>query len=141
RQDSGGNGTYRGGLGQIIQFSVRTDKPYRFPTMFDRLNYPASGLDGGGFGAKAEVLLNNEIPLEPKRMYTLNPEDTVTLKLPGAGGYGDPVKREPKRVLDDVLNGYISQEAARKEYGVVVEFTSNGWEIVEDETESGVDEG
>jgi N-methylhydantoinase B len=40
--------------------------------------------------------------------------------LPGGGGYGDPFERDPRAVLDDVLNGYVSLEAARREYGVVI---------------------
>lgn len=128
-QDSGGSGRYRGGLGQIIRFGVRTNKPFRFPTMFDRENHPANGLAGGKPGSKAETLLNDQTPMEPKCLYTLKPEDVVTMKLPGGGGYGDPKERDPELVLQDVVNGYVSKEKAKEEYGVNVKLTANGWEI------------
>lgn len=121
RPDSGGSGRYRGGLGQIIRFGVRTNKPWRFPTMFDRLNFPPAGLDGGGSGAKAELVLNDTEVLDPKRLYTLQPKDVVTLKLPGGGGFGNPRLRDRNAVLNDVVNGYVSPETAWKDYGVVVE--------------------
>ncbi|SDJ13743.1 N-methylhydantoinase B [Natribacillus halophilus] len=121
RPDSGGSGRYRGGLGQIIRFGVRTYKPWHFPTMFDCMNYPPRGLAGGKPGAKAEVLLNDQTYLESKRLYTFDPEDTVTLKLPGGGGYGKPEKREPEMVNFDVVNGYISWDTAEADYDVVEE--------------------
>ena len=43
--------------------------------------------------------------------------------LPGGGGYGDPFERDPNAVLEDVLNGYVSIEAAAREYGVVIRST------------------
>lgn len=128
-QDSGGSGRYRGGLGQIVSFGIRSNRPFRFPTMFDRENYPANGLAGGKPGSKAETLLNDKITLESKRMYSLKADDVITMKLPGGGGYGDSRQREPELVLQDVVNGYISPEKAKEEYGVNVKRTANGWEI------------
>lgn len=128
-QDSGGDGRYRGGLGQIISFGVRTNKPFRFPTMFDREHYPANGLAGGEPGSNAKTLLNDKIPLESKRLYTLEPEDVITMKLPGGGGYGDARQRETELVLQDVINGYVSEDKAKEKYGVNMKLTANGWEI------------
>ncbi|QQK78256.1 hydantoinase B/oxoprolinase family protein [Salicibibacter cibarius] len=116
RPDSGGSGKYRGGLGQIIRFGVRTHKPWHFPTMFDCMHYPPRGLAGGSPGAKAEVLVNDQTSLESKRLYTFNPEDIVTLKLPGGGGYGKPKERDPEMVNVDVINGYMSRETAKADY-------------------------
>ncbi|QQK77749.1 hydantoinase B/oxoprolinase family protein [Salicibibacter cibarius] len=118
RPDSGGSGKYRGGLGQIIRFGVRTHQPWHFPTMFDCMNYPPRGLAGGKPGAKAEVLLNDKTYLGSKRLYTFDPEDVVTLKLPGGGGYGNPEQRDPDKVKFDVMNGYISKEIAEAVYEV-----------------------
>lgn len=129
RQDSGGSGKYRGGLGQIIRFGVRTNKPWRLPFMFDGLNFPPRGLSGGKSGARAEVLFNNKTPLTSKALYTLQPEDTITLKIPGGGGYGNPEQRDPELVLLDVINGYISQETAKTDYGIVIESTPKGLQI------------
>jgi N-methylhydantoinase B len=46
--------------------------------------------------------------------------DVISFQQSGAGGYGDPLEREPQRVLEDVLDDYVSVEAARSEYGVVI---------------------
>ena len=45
----------------------------------------------------------------------------VSLRLPGAGGYGDPTERDPALVLRDVRDGKVSLEAARRDYGVVID--------------------
>ena len=46
--------------------------------------------------------------------------DVISFQQAGAGGYGDPLEREPGRVLEDVLDDYVSIETARSEYGVVI---------------------
>ena len=46
--------------------------------------------------------------------------DVISFQQSGAGGYGDPLARDPARVLEDVLDDYVSVEAAREEYGVVI---------------------
>ena len=46
--------------------------------------------------------------------------DVISFQQPGAGGYGDPLERDPQRVLADVLDDYVSVEAARREYGVAI---------------------
>lgn len=46
--------------------------------------------------------------------------DIIRVETPGAGGYGDPMKREPEKVLKDVIEKKVSVEAAKKDYGVVV---------------------
>jgi N-methylhydantoinase B len=57
--------------------------------------------------------------------------DVVSFQQAGAGGYGDPLEREPARVLDDVLDEYVSVEAARADYGVVL--TGSGADLRVDE--------
>jgi N-methylhydantoinase B len=46
--------------------------------------------------------------------------DVISFQQSGAGGYGDPLERDPARVLEDVLDDYVSIEAARDDYGVVI---------------------
>jgi N-methylhydantoinase B len=46
--------------------------------------------------------------------------DIVRTVSPCGGGYGDPLARDPRRVLDDVLGGFVSEKNAREQYGVVV---------------------
>jgi N-methylhydantoinase B/oxoprolinase/acetone carboxylase alpha subunit len=49
------------------------------------------------------------------------PRDTIRLGLPGGGGVGDPRTRDPQRVLDDVLDGFITAQEARRDYAVVID--------------------
>ena len=53
--------------------------------------------------------------------YPLKTGDVFRLDSPGGGGYGDPLEREPARVLDDVREGVVSPEAAERDYGVVID--------------------
>lgn len=52
--------------------------------------------------------------------FPLKKGDIIRVETPGAGGYGDPMKREPEKVLKDVIEKKVSVEAAKKDYGVVV---------------------
>ncbi|MDE0213852.1 MAG: hydantoinase B/oxoprolinase family protein, partial [Deltaproteobacteria bacterium] len=60
----------------------------------------------------------------------LGGDRSVQLNHPGGGGYGDPMKRDPERVRADVVYGYITPEAAARDYGVVVRFTGRDDENV-----------
>lgn len=122
RQDSGGPGTFRGGLGQVIQVSVRTDRPFLFSGLYERIAFPAPGLRGGAAGLAGAVATNDPAAAVRPKTRTLLPAATeVTLSLPGGGGYGPPSERDPALVLEDVRNGYVSAERARTDYGVAVD--------------------
>jgi N-methylhydantoinase B len=85
-------------------------------------------LFGGKPGAKGMTLLNSgpeQKTLHSKASYTLNSGDVVSQILNGAGGYGDPMERDPAAVRRDVIGGYVSVEMARKEYGVVIDPETN----------------
>ena len=56
-----------------------------------------------------------------KGIYDLHPEDVVSFIISGGGGYGNPVERDPQRVLMDVAGGYVSVEGARTDYGVIID--------------------
>lgn len=58
----------------------------------------------------------------------------VTIMVGGGGGFGNPLERDPERVLDDVVNGYVSVEAAKKDYGVAV--NPSNWTVDKKETEA-----
>ena len=90
--------------------------------MIDRVDHPAQGLAGGKAGAPGELVLDDGSRPRPKALVSLAPAARVGLNLPGGAGYGDPRERDPARVLDDVVNGYVSIEAAARDYGVVVRF-------------------
>jgi N-methylhydantoinase B len=75
---------------------------------------------------------SNAVALPPK-MSTLVPPDTVvTVELPGGGGYGPPSARDPRRVLEDVREGYVSIGQAREAYGVAIDPVTST--VIADET-------
>jgi N-methylhydantoinase B len=122
RADSGGAGRFRGGLGQATETMCRSGRPWAVSTLIDRTRVPARGLEGGRDGALGELTLSSGAPAQPKSMLRVDADVTVRLALPGGGGYGDPFERDAERVLADVVDGYVSLEAARELYGVAVEY-------------------
>jgi N-methylhydantoinase B len=125
RPDSAGAGKFRGGCGQYTSFVDRSGETWSMSGMYDRLKFPASGMLGGGPGLPGSFTLgaNSSDGLNPKELLFHPPYSRVDTALPGGGGYGDPFERDPEAVLDDVLNGYVSIEAAKRDYGVVVRST------------------
>ncbi len=121
RPDSGGAGQFRGGLGQEMALEIITGQNANHSCMYDRTGNPAVGLFGGKAGANGEVLLSDGRRPHPKSHYVLRPGQRVTLRLPGGGGFGDPLSRDPLRVLEDVRQGYVTLAAAEEEYGVVID--------------------
>jgi N-methylhydantoinase B len=119
-RDSGGPGQYRGGLGQEMILSVRTAEPVVHSAMYDRTKFPALGFAGGEHGGLGDFFLSDGTHPHPKAQYPLRPDQKVVLRLPGGGGFFSPLARDPERVQQDVLNGYVSLQAARDVYGVVL---------------------
>ncbi len=124
RVDSGGPGRFRGGLGiertieairGSIQCSFRSDRHYTAPW----------GLRGGRPGARwvtrVERTAGGTVEVIPsKRVFVLQTGDRLVMETGGGGGFGDPLERAPEHVLEDVIDGKVSMEAARGDYGVVV---------------------
>jgi N-methylhydantoinase B len=121
RPDSGGPGMYRGGLGQEMVLQTRTDKPILHSCMYDRTRAAARGFLGGQPGATGELFLSDGTRPHPKSKYFLKPDQTLTLRLPGGGGFYPAWERDPAHVLADVRQGLVSLEAARDVYGVVID--------------------
>ena len=121
REGSGGAGTQRGGLGQVIELGGAGAAPLALLCNFERVHNPARGRDGGRNGAAGTVALRSGRPIRPKGRQTVPPRDAIQLHLPGGGGFGDPRQRDPLRVRDDVLDGLISADQARRDYGVVID--------------------
>ena len=130
RANSGGAGTWRGGLGQLTEFVRRGEGRWSVSSIADRTKYPAPGLLGGQAGAAGEVALGDGTRLHAKSLVDLGAGDTVHVNLPGGGGYGDPLQRDAQRVLWDVIEGYITPEEAEKNYGVAVRYTGKPEELV-----------
>lgn len=119
RQDSGGAGEYRGGMG--LEKSYEMLASGRLNVRIDRTGCAPWGMDGGsdgttGFmeiyrdGKVSQPLVNDDVSLEPG--------DCVRLYSGGGGGYGKPGDRARSAVIEDVREGYISPETALRDYGV-----------------------
>lgn len=132
REDSGGPGQFRGGLGQIMEVSVRGDKPFTLSPLFDRTQFAAQGYAGGNEGAKGSISTSEGETLYRKGVRQFAAGTRISLNLPGGGGFGRAAERDPEAVLDDVVNGLVSVRAAREDYGVVVD--ANGPSIDHDAT-------
>jgi N-methylhydantoinase B len=122
RCDSGGAGRFRGGLGQTMRYSIRSDVPWTFASLFDRLRFAPRGYLGGHDGARSEFILSDGTRPDPKIQRTLSPETGVTIMLAGGGGFWSPLERDPRAVLRDVVEEKVSIAAAAAEYGVVVKY-------------------
>ena len=117
RQDSGGPGEFRGGLGSTIEVEVPTGEPYMVSVLSDRFGQPAEGYAGGGPGARAGFRTSTRTRRSPKLSLPLPAGASFTLELPGGGGFGDPRERDPEAVAEDVREGLVSRAAARRDYG------------------------
>jgi N-methylhydantoinase B len=120
RESSGGPGKFRGGLGQVIEIGGAGATPVALLCNFERVHHPARGRNGGRAGAAGIVTLRSGRPIRPKGRQTVPPRDAIQLQLPGGGGFGDPRARDPQRVRDDVLDGLITADEARRDFGVVI---------------------
>ena len=90
RRGSGGAGAQVGGLGQVVEFSVATTRPWQLNAVTSRLAEPPQGVFGGEPGEPGSFQVNGE-PVRTQARITLDPDDVVRLELPGGGGYGVPV--------------------------------------------------
>jgi len=115
RTDSGGAGEFRGGLGQEIVLENTTGHPLTMFIMGARTEYPALGVCGGQPGALRRYRVNGG-DVHPKGRYELAPGDTIEILEAGGGGYGDPSRRAPGRIAADIAEGFVSTEAARRDY-------------------------
>jgi N-methylhydantoinase B len=117
--DSSGPGKYRGGLGQEISFMCVSDYPIYVGVRPDKMNYPPPGINGGKAGAPGSFTVNGAQGSYTTAMPIVCQDgDEVVIRIPGAGGYGDPVERSPGAVARDVLLGFVSAERAREVYSV-----------------------
>jgi N-methylhydantoinase B len=128
--DTGGAGRYRGGLGLARDYRLLTDDVY-FGVRSDKADHPPHGLAGGGSGAPAvnHILSGDHqrsIPTLPTEPITLDRGDVFRHMMAGGGGFGDPLERDPARVLADLLDERITADHAREAYGVIVTNINNG---------------
>jgi N-methylhydantoinase B len=121
RPDSGGAGRARGGLGQVIEIGSANDESFGVQAMFDRIDHPARGREGGLAGRAGRISTAKQRPFRSKGLQSIESDDVLRLDLPGGGGFGEPCERRVELVLQDLAQGLISRAAARDLYGVVIE--------------------
>ena len=107
RPDSGGAGTFRGGLGQIIELGPTEGYEFQFSAMFDRIANPARGREGGSNGANGAVYLDDGTAFDAKGKQLVPSGRRLILELPGGGGFGDPADRDPDAIANDISQGYV----------------------------------
>lgn len=124
RPDSGGAGKWRGGVGVRLKFRIEAETGRILGRGMERFRFRPWGLFGGCPGAPMRVILNEgtEGAIDTGRidMLPVKRGDTLTVLMPGGGGYGDPLERPEDLVLADVMGGFLSEETALASYGVVI---------------------
>ena len=133
-EDSGGPGLNRGGLGVERIFTIEVDE-LTVSALFNRMLVDPFGIHGGKPGANSGIYVRlageDSWSTFSEKFGTMSPSkfsnvllhrgDQVKILAPGGGGWGDPLAREPERVLADVAEGLVSAEGARRDYGLTVE--------------------
>lgn len=119
--DSGGPGTWRGGCGCRRTWRVLGERT-RATVCLERTLTPPFGVLGGRDGAAAAIALQTpdgrERHLVSKSNFDAPAGSLIVLHAPGAGGYGDPAARDPAAIGRDLVDGYVTPEGARRDYGV-----------------------
>lgn len=137
--DSGGPGKNRGGLGIERIFTVHSPE-VTVSALFNRMLVKPFGLHGGHPGHPSGIYVRRAGQedwqtfkevfgiVSPSKFsnLVLKQGDQVKIIAPGGGGWGDPLTREPERVLQDVVEGFVTPEAALRDYGLAIDETSPG---------------
>ena len=127
--DSGGAGRFRGGLGASRTWTV-LDHKARASACLERTKSAPFGLSGGKPGLAAKIWTeapNGDKGIAPgKGGFDVPNGGQIHLRVPGSGGFGDPSERDINAIKEDVLDGYISEEAAETHYGV-----KNIWHLID----------
>jgi N-methylhydantoinase B len=121
--DSGGAGTFRGGLGYRKEIRVLEDAT--FMSVADRSILSCWGVRGGRAGTPFRVTIDPGGPAERVMPGLCDGEpvaagEVIRIETTGGGGWGDPLARAPDRVALDVRQGKVSEAAARVDYGVIL---------------------
>jgi len=122
-RDSAGAGEHRGGLGYVREYELLTDCMVTART--SNHHFSAWGLEGGRGPRTSTTAITSPAgereELGPLAQREVKDGSILCLEQSGGAGYGDPRRRPVAEVLEDVRNGYVSVEAARTEYGVVID--------------------
>lgn len=128
--DSCGSGEFRGGLGVkkvVSPLDLETNEPH-VTSVSDRNNFAPYGLDQGLSSITGRFVIKNEngeerpMPGEcpGKTTYVLKEKEQWAAYTPGGGGYGNPLRRDPEKVLWDVIEEKVSLAVAERDYGVII---------------------
>jgi len=118
RPDSGGSGKQRGGLGQYMEVGARNGHEFDFQAMFDRVDHPARGRQGGMDGGTTTIAQDDGTAMRGKGKQFVPHGRKVMLAFPGGAGYGEAKQRDIESVKQDLLYGYISADTAKNDYGL-----------------------
>ena len=129
REDSGGAGEYRGGLGCENTVQARAD--FMLNAQVERMHCKPWGLNGGKEAMGNSVVLRaagqwkEDYPNAKLLTARIKAGDAFAVRSGGGGGFGDPKQRPAKIVADDVRQGYVSVDSAKSDYGVVCDVKGN----------------
>lgn len=116
--DSAGAGRRRGGLGQVMTFKNIGGNTISARVRPDKIFCPPPGLDGGKPGRTGQVLFNGTV-IERFPILPFAPGDSITLRMPGGAGFGDPAERQRELIEQDLDASFITAAAALADYGYV----------------------
>ena len=123
-RDSAGPGLHRGGLGTELVFQAFSPNTRVTARNRDRTIFTGWGIEGGRPGAASKFIrnpgTNREVDLKNTDILTIGPGEVIHVTCGGAGGWGDPFRRDPGAVLLDWRRGWVSTGHAREAYGVVI---------------------
>ena len=102
---SGGGGEFRGGLGQVMEFAHANGEAFACSKMFDRIDHPPRGRDGGQAGAAARVYLKSGEDLRGMGREIIPAGDAMILETAGGGGRGKTHDRASEAIASDKKNG------------------------------------
>ena len=108
RADSGGQGKYRGGLGQVIELENRQGRDFAISATYERTVYPARGRHGGGPGALGRLSLDDGTEIRAKGRSVIPAGRRLIVEFPGGGGYGTPAHRSPDSITRDRQLGFTT---------------------------------
>lgn len=108
--DSAGNGQFRGGFGQIMEFGHSNDEAFAVSKMFDRIDHPPRGKHGGGNGAPASVYIKDGPTLKGMGRELIPAGSRMVLETAGGSGRGHPEDRDRDSISSDQLSGLISKD-------------------------------
>ena len=122
RQDSGGVGEHPGGLGVTRTYQFLAEASAL--TLVKKAKTRPWGMAGGHTGENCHVILRPGTDQEQTTgmVYEpMAPGEVLVNCSGGGGGWGEPLNRDPEKVLEDVRNAYISLTSAERDYGVVID--------------------